>query len=365
MEQAAASGRAGAGTTGVLLLNLGGPDREQAVRPFLLNLFRDPDVLAVPGGAPVRHALAWLIATLRAPRVWRNYAEVGGSPLLPRTRAQERALERRLNELAAAGGGGRRYAVRTAMRYWHPRAEEALRELDAEGADELIALPLYPHSCRATTGSSVKELRGLLARRADRRPLRVVGSWACDARYLDALARCVQEAIWAARSRAGVPGPRAAAAGEPTLLFSAHGLPQRIVDSGDPYLDEIRATVAGVMARLPGFRGEPVLAFQSRAGPVKWLEPATDATIDRLGSSGVRTIVIVPVSFVSDHIETVHEIDVQLAARARAAGVTTFVRSEALDVRSDFIDALAGLVLGRVAGLPGGDVATPPLCASR
>jgi ferrochelatase len=338
------------GPTGVALLNLGGPDRPESVRPFLLELFRDPDVLRLPGGAAIRHALAWLIATLRAPKVARNYASVGGSPLLARTLAQERALEAALNGGAeadgagddAADGGARRFVVRTAMRYWKPRAESAVGELLAARCRRIVALPLYPHECRATTGSSIEELRAVLARMAPRLPLAVVRSYARDRRYLDALARCVEEAITRARSEAAERGGAGGGSGgEPALLFSGHGLPLRIAESGDPYVGEIEATIAGVMARLPAFRGRHLLSWQSRAGPVKWLEPSTDATLRRLGAEGARTVVIVPVSFVSDHIETVHEIDIELAHVARVAGIATIVRAPALDVRPDFIAALA------------------------
>jgi ferrochelatase/protoporphyrinogen oxidase len=330
---------------GVVLLNLGGPDRPESVKPFLLELFNDPAVLDLPGGAPVRRALAWLIAAMRAPKVRRIYEEVGGSPLLSRTLAQERALEKRLNE--GEGAGAPRFFVRTAMRYWRPRATEAVRELLECGAKRLIALPLYPQFCRATTGSSLKELREVAAREAPGVPLEEIESFARDAGYLDALAACVQEGLWTARSRVGVPESRSIEAAEPTLLFSAHGVPRRLVEAGDPYLEEIHATVAGVVARLAGFRGRHLLSFQSRAGPVKWVEPATDATIERLGSQGCRSLVIVPVSFVSDHIETVHEIDVLLAGKARAAGIPIFVRTPPLDVRPDFIAALTQVVRKR------------------
>jgi ferrochelatase len=341
--------------TGVLLLNLGGPDQPKSVKPFLLELFRDPDVLAVPGGAPVRRALAWLIATAREKRVIRNYLEVGWSPLLPRTLAQERALEERLNELAAtagdprakgeapAKGGDAAWLVRTAMRYWHPRAEAALADLLAKGVERIVALPLYPHYSRATTGSSLLELRELVTRRGSNVRLEEITSYATDPAYVAALARCVEEGIAKARGE-GAPGN-----GEPLLLFSAHGLPQRIVDAGDPYEREIRATLAAVLAKIAsfGWKGEHQLSFQSRAGPVKWLEPSTEHAIGELARRGVKRVVVVPISFVSDHIETVHEIDLLFGRRARELGITTFVRAPPLDVRPDFIDALAALVRGR------------------
>src|SRR5262245_3329983 len=208
------------GATGVLLLNLGGPDRPASVKPFLRELFADPEVLAIPGGAPVRHALAWWIATRRAKRVIENYLEVGWSPLLPRTLAQQHALEKRLNERAGAPGDAPAFLVRTAVRHRHPRATQALDELLAAGITSLVALPLYPQYSRATTASSLGELHELLARRAPELPVREITTYATDAAYVAALARCVEEGIAEAR----------VAGGEPLLLFSAHGLPQRLID---------------------------------------------------------------------------------------------------------------------------------------
>lgn len=321
---------------GVLLLNLGGPDRPESVKPFLRELFRDPDVLQVPGGPLARRALAWWIATVRTPQVIRNYLEVGWSPLLPRTQAQERALERALNHDAGVDGG--RFVVRTAMRYWHPRAERAVAELLAAGCTRVVALPLYPHYSRATTGSSLVELRAVLRRMAPHLPLTEICSYAREPGYVTALARRVAQALEIARTQAGT---------EPFLLFSAHGLPQRIVDGGDPYVTEIEATRTALLATL-GWKGEQQLAFQSRAGPVKWLEPSTEHALAALARRGVRNVVVVPISFVSDHIETVHELDVVLGRQARAQGITTFVRAPALDVGDDFIGTLARLVRGNL-----------------
>lgn len=320
------------GATGVLLLNLGGPDRPASVKPFLRELFSDPEVLAIPGGAPVRKALAWWIATRREKQVVQNYLEVGWSPLLQRTLAQQHALEARLNERAGAAAEAPAFLVRTAMRYWHPRATPALDELLAAGIGSLVLMPLYPQYSRATTASSLGELRPILAQRAPELPVREITSYATDSAYVAALARCVEEGIAEAR----------AAGGEPVLLFSAHGLPLRLIENGDPYETEVRATKAAVLKRLD-WKGEVRLSFQSRAGPVKWLEPSTEATIAELARAGFKSIVVVPISFVSDHIETVHEIDVLLGRHARALGVKTFVRTPALDARPDFIDALAAL----------------------
>ncbi len=323
------------GATGVLLLNLGGPDRPASVRPFLRELFSDPEVLAIPGGAPVRNALAWWIAKRREKQVVQNYLEVGWSPLLQRTLAQQHALEARLNERAGATTETPAFLVRTAMRYWHPRATPALDELLAAGISSLVLLPLYPQYSRATTASSLGELRQILARRAPELPVREVTSYATDTAYVAALARCVEEGLAEARAERGEHG-------EPVLLFSAHGLPLRLIENGDPYEIEVRATKAAVLKRL-AWTGEVRLSFQSRAGPVKWLEPSTEATLAELARAGFQSIVVVPISFVSDHIETVHEIDVLLRRHARAQGVKVFVRTPALDARPDFIDALAAL----------------------
>jgi ferrochelatase len=325
------------GATGVLLLNLGGPDRPASVKPFLRSL-GDPEVLAVL--SPVRKALAWWIATRRTKRVIANYLQVGWSPLLPRTLAQAQALE-------AAERARRREAPSPRLPRPHrdallASARERARRAARRGDHLADCAALYPQYSRATTASSLAELRAVVARRAPELPLREIETYATDTAYVAALARCVEEGIAEARADR-------CERSEPVLLFSAHGLPQRLVDDGDPYETEVRATKAAVLKRL-AWKGECRLSFQSRAGPVKWLEPSTEATIADLARHGFKSIVVVPISFVSDHIETVHEIDVLLCRHARAHGVKVFVRTPALDARPDFIDALAALTESARAG---------------
>jgi len=309
------------GQTAVVLLNMGGPDSLAAVRPFLQNLFSDPAILPAP--APVRWVLARWIAAHRAPRSAANYRVIGGkSPLVEITRAQARALEETL---------GTGYQVHVAMRYWNPLAREAARRVREERAARLVALPLYPQYSRATTGSSLADLEGALASEGlGGLPRTVVRSWHDFGPYADALAEAVGEALQ------GLDGA--------TVLFSAHGLPVRLIEKGDPYLDQVQGTVAAVMKRLPGVPHR--LAFQSRAGPVRWLEPAAADELKALAEEGVRRLVVVPVSFVSDHIETLHEIDVEYAELARHLGFEGFRRTPSLNTRPAFIRALAQLVKG-------------------
>lgn len=315
--------------TAVILLNMGGPDSLEAVRPFLENLFSDPAILGMPGF--VRRPLARLIASRRAPGVVGKYRQIGGrSPLKEITEAQASALE------ASLGGEERGWSVHVAMRYWRPRAEAAAAAARAAGAERVVVVPLYPQFSRATTGSSLADLDAALAAEGlAELPTTVVQSWHDFPPYLDALTDALVEGLQ------GLP--------EATVLFSAHGLPTKLIDQGDPYLDQIQGTVAGVMDRLPGIPWR--LAFQSRTGPVRWLEPSTPAMLRILAGEGVRDVVVVPVSFVSDHIETLHELDIEYGELARELGLRTFRRAPSLNTRPGFVEALAELVRSK-AGAP-------------
>ncbi|MEW6487223.1 MAG: ferrochelatase [Thermodesulfobacteriota bacterium] len=320
----------------VVLLNMGGPDSLDAVRPFLHNLFSDPEILSLPGF--VRRPLAWWIARRRAPHSAENYRAIGGkSPLGEITRAQARALE------AELGPG---YAVTVAMRYWHPRAAEAARSLRESGAGAIVALPLYPQFSRATSGSSLADLdRALADAGLGALPREVIRSWEAYPPYASALAECVKEGLEELEGA--------------TVLFSAHGLPVKLIEGGDPYLGHVQATVAAVMTHLPGVPHR--LAFQSRTGPVRWLEPSVADELAALAGQGVKRVVVVPVSFVSDHIETLHEIDVEYGALARSLGFEAFRRSPSLNTRPSFVRALAQLVRERSAALhPTPDPAAGP-----
>jgi ferrochelatase len=310
--------------TAVILLNMGGPDSLEAVEPFLRNLFSDPEILRFPLSGLIRKPLARLIASRRAPGVVEKYRQIGGkSPLREITEAQAAALARELGE---------GFSVHVAMRYWNPRAGDAARAVKAEGPDRILVLPLYPQYSRATTGSSLSDLdRALEAEGLGHLPRTVIRSWHDAPPYLEALAEAVAEGL------RDLP--------DATVLFSAHGLPVKLIEEGDPYLDQVKGTVGAVAARLPGVSWE--LAFQSRTGPIRWLEPATPDAIRRLAARGVRGLLVVPVSFVSDHIETLHELDIEYGELAGRAGIREFRRSPSLNTRPSFIRALAELVRAR------------------
>jgi ferrochelatase len=229
------------------------------------------------------------------------------------------------------------------MRYWHPSTEEALSEMRDAGVTRVVTLTLFPHWTKATTGSSQKELERVLALprwRGHGFTISGVDRYADDPLYLDAFALTVRRAL-----ESFPPGARERA----VIVFSAHGLPQKFVDAGDPYVSQIEATRRGLLERLDVANRE-VLGYQSRTGPVKWIGPGTDEIIERLGREGVKEMLVVPLSFVSDHIETLYEVDILFADMARAAGITDYRRPEALGTHPLFIEALARLVERHLAG---------------
>ena len=242
-----------------------------------------------------------------------------------------------------------------AMRYWNPTTDDALDELERAGCDRLLALTMYPHYSVATTGSSVAELRRALKRRGSTLPLETIETWYDHPAYLDALAAPLRATLATlAREEGSTPS------GKPTLLVSAHGLPQHFIDDGDPYCDHIKATMAGLLSRVPEAAGLPtLLAYQSRVGPVPWIGPSTEETIDRLGAEGVKKVVVVAISFVSDHVETLYEIDLLYGDQARARGITTFLRAPSLNDDPLFLDALAEIVSPRLAAPAGPSVPSP------
>ncbi|HEC96934.1 MAG TPA: ferrochelatase [Nitrospirae bacterium] len=312
--------------TGVILLNLGGPDNPGAVRPFLYNLFSDRDIIPF-GPAFMQKPLAWLISGLRAKRTKEAYAQIGGaSPILRITGQQADALREALMDEGD-------FSVYVGMRYWHPFIEESVKQACRNGIRRLIGLSLYPHYSRATTGST----REKFDRAAGEFGLAsaFISSWYDHPLYIDALVETIKERLKGYETD-GVH-----------LLFSAHSLPVSFIEEGDPYVDEIKGTVEAIIRRL---RTEmPVvppyhISYQSRSGPVKWLGPSTDEVIIELSGKGVRRIVVVPVSFVSDHIETLYEIDILYRGLAEKNG-TELRRVESLNTRPLFISALKDLVL--------------------
>ncbi len=312
--------------TGVLLLNMGGPERLDDIPAFLYNLFADRAIIRL-GPAPLQKPLAWLISRRRAPKSRQIYATIGGgSPLRKITEAQAKSLEE-----ALAGDGA--FAVRAAMRYWQPDTTTALASLMQHGVQKIIALPLYPHYSRATTGSSLAELRRAHHRLAEHVPLREISSWPDEPHYVKALAARIQDGCRRFND-------------EPfQLVYSAHSLPVSFIDEGDPYVEELRRTISAIEART-GIRGR--LCYQSRSGPVQWLAPATQDMLSTLAAEGCKHILMVPISFVSDHVETLYEIDILFARQARELGMR-LISTDALNTSPLFIEGLRTLVLTEVA----------------
>jgi ferrochelatase len=313
---------------GILLFNLGGPATLADVEPFLVNLFSDRDIIELPLGALLQPVVARIIAKSRGPSVRENYRRIGGgSPQLRLTEEQARALEARLT------GGGLHARTFIAMRYWQPTTEQALEAMAAARISRVVTLTMYPHYSQATTGSSEQELQRVLARPRWRGRFTVSGirSYADDPLYLDAMTDTVRRALdgFAPDVRDRV-----------VLLFSAHGLPQKFIDRGDPYIEDTEKTRRGILERLR-VPNRHVLGFQSRTGPVKWIGPGTDEKLHELGREGVREVLLVPLSFVSDHIETLYEVDMLFADEAKAAGIADYRRPEALNTHPLFIESLA------------------------
>lgn len=317
----------------ILLLNMGGPDSLDTVRPFLKNLFSDPNIINLPGF--LRIPLASFLSIRRSRKVIPRYRLIGGrSPIARITGEQALGLR-----VALTKTGLQTTSVRPAFSYWHPFISESVLRSTEEGARDLLVLSLYPQYCRATTGTCLTDLWRALESSPLESSTIVVDRWPDHPGYLDALAGTVTEAIATIPSRER---------DDAIILFSAHGIPESLVASGDPYYEETLLTVSGVMERL-GSR-QHHLAFQSRLGPVKWLEPSLPDTLQELARKGAPPVVVVPVSFVSDHIETLYELDIQHLEIAQGLGFRTFVRAPALNTRADFIRALADLVLKAVGG---------------
>ena len=308
----------------VVLFNLGGPDRPEAVRPFLLNMFRDPAILPLP--ALVRFPLANVIAQRRAPVTREIYARIGGgSPLRENTEHQAAALTESLADVGEV-------RVFTAMRYWHPRSDETAAAVKSFGPDEVVLLPLYPQFSSTTTGSSLRDWeRATRAMGLEPRG-RAVCCYPAAAGWVRAVAEATKGGYEAA-----------AGARRPRVLFSAHGLPRRVVAAGDPYQWQVERTVAAVVAALGIDDLDWVICYQSRVGPLEWIGPDIDAELVRAGADGVP-VVVVPVAFVSEHSETLVELDIEYRRLAARAGVPCYVRVPTVGIRAPFIEELAGLV---------------------
>ncbi len=322
---------ANGGRVGVVLFQLGGPDSLENVEPFLFNLFSDPDIIDFPLARLARPTLARLIASRRAKKVRQHYSGIGGkSPIRELTERQARALERELGQRLEA-------RVFVAMRYWHPLTEEVAREVEAQAFGELVLLPLYPQYSRATTGSSLNEWnRRYRPRNPDAVPVRIVRAFHDHPAYLEAVVEKINEGL-----------ERFSPGAAPTLVFSAHGVPVSVIKAGDPYQEQIEATVKGVMERGRWPIPQRV-CYQSRVGPGRWVEPSLEDCLRDLAGQEARRILVVPISFVSDHVETMNEIDIETRRLALELGIRQFEVMPALNDSPKFIRALAEIVLREV-----------------
>ncbi len=318
------------GRVGVLLLNLGGPEQLKDVRPFLYNLFADPEILRLPFSW-MQKPFAGLISTMRARTSRDNYRQIGGgSPLRRITEAQAHALQ---DDLQAKGCDAQVYI---GMRYWHPFTEEAVNRIKQDGIEELVILPLYPQFSISTSGSSIRLLEKIWSEDPALQKIKytVISSWHDRPGYVQVMADFLRREL-----------DQFADPDQTTVFFSAHGVPlSYVTESGDPYQQEIEASTQLIMEALE--RPNPhILAYQSRVGPMEWLRPYTTNVIAHLGQQGVKDLVVVPISFISEHIETLQEIDMEYRHLALESGIENFRRIPAVNTHPDFIDTLSEMVL--------------------
>lgn len=320
---------------GVLLLNLGGPETLDDVQPFLFNLFADPDIIRLPRLFRfLQMPLAKLISTFRAPKSKEAYASIGGgSPLRKITDEQAKALKMTLEDKGLPAN------VYVAMRYWHPFTEEAIHQIKRDDITKLVILPLYPQFSISTSGSSIRVLQSIFREDSyfTRVAISIIESWYQRKGYIRSMADLIENELFSF-----------AKPEEVMIFFSAHGVPLSYVENaGDPYRDQIEDCVSLIMDELKsrGVVNNHTLAYQSRVGPVQWLKPYTDEVIVELGQKGVQSLLTVPISFISEHIETLEEIDMEYKHLALEAGITNWGRVPALGCTSSFISDLADAVI--------------------
>ena len=314
----------------IILFNLGGPDSPQAVRPFLFNLFNDRAIIGLPH--PFRWLLATLISNSREKSAKANYAHMGGaSPILPETQKQADALEAAIAKRVS----NVTFKCFPAMRYWRPFVDDAARAAEDWHATDAILLPLYPQYSTTTTASSLKAWK-----QATTLPSSTLCCYPAGAKFAEAHAEAILE-TW--RKAGSPPNPR--------VLFSAHGLPKRVIDRGDPYQWQVEQTVAAVRKLLPA-EWQSRICYQSRVGPMRWLRPSTEEEI-RAAARDKAGVIVSPIAFVSEHVETLVELDIDYAQIAKRLGLPYYLRAPALGATPGFIDALADLV-ERALAQPGG-----------
>lgn len=314
------------GKLAIVLFNLGGPDSPAAVKPFLFNLFNDSAIIRLP--QPLRWLVAKLISGRRAATAIEIYDKMGGrSPILPLTQDQATALEQAVDAL----GTGFQVKTFTAMRYWHPRAARTAAEVAAFAPDQVVMLSLYPQYSTTTTASSFREWDQAAAAAGLTAPVHRIESYPADQGLVQAQALLLGKAL----DDAG-PGPF-------RVLFSAHGLPQKVIDAGDPYQQQVQQTAQAIVTAMarPGL--DWLVSYQSRVGPMEWIKPYTEAEIRRAGAEGVG-LVVLPIAFVSEHSETLVELDIEYRELAHQAGVPFYIRVPAVGTHPAFIAGLARLV---------------------
>ena len=305
---------------GVLLLYMGGASTLRDIRPFLFRLFSDREILPLPSG--VRIPLAWAISRIRYHLVKNAYRQIGGSPLLEITKRQAQALEETL------AGEGIRAVVEVGMRYCSPFIHDAVENLKKRGVEKAVALPLYPQYSKATTGSCLFALREAL--KMNRLEVEVVSHWPTHPLFIQGWVQTIQQSL------RDMPYTT-------HILFSAHSLPMRVVNQGDPYPSQVAETVEAVMEGLGPLPYS--VAYQSKVGPVKWLGPSVEEEIARLSSEGTSSLALVPISFVSEHFETLYEMDILFKKEAKRAGIKAFTRVEALNVHPLLIGAWRDIIM--------------------
>lgn len=314
--------------TGVLLLNLGGPEKIEDVRPFLYNLFSDPEIIRLPFPW-LQKPLAWLISTLRSKKSEDNYLEIGGgSPLLQITEAQGQALQSKLAQQ------GSEIQVYIGMRYWHPFTEEAIAQIKEDKIEKLVVLPLYPHFSISTSGSSFRVLEEMWKTDPSLHNVEytLIPSWYDHPQYISAMTDLIKQELEQFDNPEKVH-----------LFFSAHGVPKTYVtEAGDPYQEEIEKCTRLIMEDL-NMSNPYTLAYQSKVGPVEWLKPYTEDALEKLGAENVKDLLVIPISFVSEHIETLQEIDLEYREVAEEVGISNFKRVPALNTHPIFIEALTDL----------------------
>lgn len=308
----------------VILFNLGGPDRPDAIQPFLFNLFNDPAIIDLPG--ILRWPLAKFISARRAPVAKEIYAHMGGkSPLLEMTEDQARALEKKLN------GQESETKVFVCMRYWHPMSSQVVEAVNSYNPDEIVLLPLYPQYSSTTTGSSFEDWRKSAKNIGLDKPTYSVVNYPTEPGWIKGAAKN----LVAEMNKAGDQNIR--------VLFSAHGLPQKIIDKGDPYQDQIEKSAAAIAQAANLEKGKWRICYQSRVGRLQWIGPSLDEEIERAAKDQIA-ICLFPIAFVSEHSETLVELDIEYREMAEKLNIPGYYRAPTVGVSADFIDGLAGLV---------------------